>query len=100
MIIATLFPFDPTPRTTRLEGNPYMTSHAGNIPVATPSRRARWSAEHRFYVGFATALAAAVFLGISRRSFLRAWYPDWAQAHGAPETFFYLLRDPNRLDDS
>jgi hypothetical protein len=38
-----------------------MTSHAGNIPVAARSRRARWSAGRRFYVGFATALAAAVF---------------------------------------
>jgi hypothetical protein len=67
-----------------------MTTQAGTIPAAPRSRRARWSAEHRFYVGFATALAAAVFLGFSRTFFLRAWYPDWAQAHGAPETFFYL----------
>jgi hypothetical protein len=31
-----------------------------------------------------------VCLGFSRTFFLRAWYPDWAQAHGAPEPIFYV----------
>jgi hypothetical protein len=67
-----------------------MTTQAGKIPAVPRSRRARWSAERRFHVGFATALAAAVFLGFSRTFFLRPWFPEWAQAHGAPETFFYV----------
>jgi hypothetical protein len=67
-----------------------MTTQAGTIPAAVRPRRARWSAERRFHVGFAAALAAAVFLGFSRTFFLRPWYPDWAEAHGAPETFFYV----------
>jgi hypothetical protein len=66
-----------------------MTTRAGTISAAT-SRRARWSAEHRFYIGFAAALAAAVLLGFARTFFLRPWYPEWARAHGAPEAFFYI----------
>ena len=67
-----------------------MITQAGTIPAAPRPRRARWSAERRFHLGFAAALAAAVLLGFSRTFFLRAWFPDWAQAHGAPETFFYV----------
>jgi hypothetical protein len=63
-----------------------MTAQAGTIPATPRSRRARWSAEHHYYVGMAAALAAAVFLGFSRTFFLRPWYPDWARVHGAPET--------------
>ena len=48
------------------------------------------STERRFYVGFAAAITAAVVLGFSPTFFLRPWYPDWARAHGAPETFFYI----------
>jgi hypothetical protein len=66
-----------------------MTTQAGTISAAT-ARRARWSAEHRYYVAFAAALAAAVLLGFARTFFLRPWYPEWARAHGAPETFFYV----------
>ncbi len=36
------------------------------------------------------ALALSVFLGFARTFFLRAWYPDWATVHGAPERIFYL----------
>ena len=57
--------------------------------VARPvSRRSPWSAERLFYSGFAVAIAAAVVLGFARTFFLRAWYPEWALAHGAPEPFF------------
>lgn len=67
-----------------------MTTHARDFPAAVRPGRARWSAERRFHVGFAVALAAAVFLGFARTFFLRAWYPEWARVHGAPETFFYV----------
>ena len=67
-----------------------MTTQPGTIIGASASRRTRWSAEHRFYVGFAATITAAVVLGFSRTFFLRAWYPEWAQAHGAPEPFFYF----------
>lgn len=52
--------------------------------------RIRWSAERRFYVGLAAAIAAAVLLGFARTFFLRPWFPEWARAHGAPEPFFYV----------
>jgi hypothetical protein len=47
-------------------------------------------AERRFYLGLTVALAAAVLLGFARTFFLRAWYPDWAAVHGAPESIFYV----------
>ena len=50
----------------------------------------RWSAERRFHVGFTVAFTAAVLFGFSRTFFLRAWFPEWADAHGAPEPFFYF----------
>jgi uncharacterized membrane protein YozB (DUF420 family) len=50
----------------------------------------RWSAERRFYLGFSLAMLAAVLLGFSRTFFLRSWFPDWTDAHGAPEPFFYF----------
>ncbi len=56
----------------------------------TVSRRIRWSAERRFHLGFALAIIAAVLLGFSRTFFLRPWFAEWADAHGAPEPFFYF----------
>ena len=67
-----------------------MTTHAGSIAAGAAARPARWSAERRFHIGFAVALFAAVLLGFARTFFFRAWYPDWARVHGAPEPFFYL----------
>jgi hypothetical protein len=67
-----------------------MTTQAGVLSSVPRWRSARWSAERRFYFGMSLALAAAVFLGFARTFFLRNWYPDWAQAHGAPETFFLV----------
>src|SRR5512133_3200826 len=67
-----------------------MTAHAGSIPAEAAFRRARWPAERLFYTGFTLALIAAVVLGFSRTFFFRHWYPDWARAHGPPETFFYI----------
>ena len=29
-------------------------------------------------------------LGFARTFFFRAWYPEWARVHGAPEAFFYI----------
>jgi hypothetical protein len=46
-------------------------------------------AERRFYLGFTVALALGVLLGFARTFFFRAWYPEWAAAHAAPEAFFY-----------
>jgi hypothetical protein len=48
------------------------------------------SAEHRFYVGFSVVMAAALLLGFARTFFLRAWFPEWAHVHGAPEPYFLL----------
>ena len=60
---------------------------------AAPSARAqgwRWNSERRFYLGFALAIAAAVFLGFARTFFLRPWFPEWAAAHSSPEPLFYV----------
>jgi hypothetical protein len=46
------------------------------------------SAEHRFYVGFAVLMAAALLLGFARTFFLRMWFPEWAHLHAAPEPYF------------
>jgi len=54
------------------------------------SRRAGWTAEHRFYLGYTVFLCAAVLVGFSRTFFLRAWFPEWAREHGPPESFFYV----------
>ena len=59
-------------------------------PVAATGTRLRWPAERLFYLGLAAAITAAVVLGFSRTFFLRAWFPEWARAHGAPETIFYV----------
>jgi len=48
------------------------------------------AAERRFFLTFSVALAVAVFIGFARTFFLRAWYPAWAAAHGAPERIFML----------
>jgi hypothetical protein len=61
-----------------------------HIPAQAAFRRARWSSERLFYTGFAVAISTAVVLGFARTFFLRAWYPDWARLHGAPETFFLI----------
>jgi hypothetical protein len=52
--------------------------------------RLRWATERGVYLGLAVAIAAAVVLGFARTFFFRQWYPDWARAHGAPETIFYV----------
>lgn len=49
-----------------------------------------WTLEHRFYLGFAVFIAAAVFLGFARTFFLRHWFPSWTAAHAAPESFFVI----------
>jgi hypothetical protein len=67
-----------------------MTIQAGSIPAPAASRQARWPAERRFYLAFTAAIIAAVVLGFSRTFFFRPWFPEWAQAHGPPETFFYF----------
>ena len=64
-----------------------MTAQA-HTPAVAVARHARWSSERRFYSGFAAAITAAVVLGFARTFFFRAWYPEWALAHGAPEPFF------------
>ena len=64
-----------------------MTAQA-HVATRAASRHARWSSERLFYTGFAVAITAAVVLGFARTFFLRAWYPEWALAHGAPEPFF------------
>jgi hypothetical protein len=63
---------------------------------ATAVRHARVSpastvrtVERSFYLAFTVALALSVLLGFARTFFLRAWYPDWAAVHGAPERIFY-----------
>jgi hypothetical protein len=61
-----------------------------HMPVQAVFPRARWSSERLFYTGFAVAITTAVVLGFARTFFLRAWYPDWARLHGAPEPFFLL----------
>jgi hypothetical protein len=48
------------------------------------------SSERLFYTGFAVAITTAVVLGFARTFFFRAWYPDWARLHGAPEFFFLI----------
>jgi hypothetical protein len=63
---------------------------AAGIPAAPTATRRRWSAERGFYLGLTAAITTAVVLGFARTFFFRAWYPEWAQAHGAPETFFYV----------
>ncbi len=49
-----------------------------------------WPVERRFYLAYTVVMAAALALGFSRTFFLRAWFPDWADSHGAPESFFYV----------
>jgi hypothetical protein len=66
-----------------------MGNIAASLPVAAPSRP-RWTAERVFFAGLTVALSAAVVLGFARTFFLRAWFPEWAQAHGAPEPIFYV----------
>ena len=61
-----------------------------HVSARAVSRPGRWSSERLFYTGFAVAIAAGVVLGFARTFFFRAWYPEWARVHGAPETFFYI----------
>ncbi len=65
------------------------TSPGASRRAAAPSRGG-WSAERRFYFGMTLAILAAVLLGFARTFFLRRWFPEWAQAHGAPEPYFYF----------
>jgi len=65
-----------------------MTVEVVRLPNTNTARLSGGSAEHRFYVGFAAVMAAALLFGFARTFFLRAWFPDWAQWHGAPEPFF------------
>jgi hypothetical protein len=57
---------------------------------ATPALSTTRVAERLFYLAMAVALVAAVFLGFARTFFLRAWFPEWAAAHGSPEAIFYV----------
>jgi hypothetical protein len=61
-----------------------------DIAVRVAPRSTHWSSERLFYTGFAVAITTAVVLGFGRTFFFRAWYPDWARLHGAPETFFLI----------
>ena len=38
----------------------------------------------------ALTLSAALILGFARTFFFKAWFPDWAAAHGARESIFYV----------
>ena len=62
------------------------------VPARTSTRDAQQlrRAERRLYLGLAIAITAAVVLGFARTFFFRPWYPQYAQAHGAPETIFYV----------
>lgn len=62
---------------------------AATIPSTAPAR-GRWTAERVFHLGLTVAISAAVVLGFARTFFLRAWFPEWARAHGAPEPIFYV----------
>jgi hypothetical protein len=59
-------------------------------PVRTLSGRRLRSAEHGVYLGLAIAITVAVVFGFGRTFFFRYWFPEWATAHGAPETIFYV----------
>ena len=54
------------------------------------SRNARWTAERCFYCGITLFFTAGLLLGFARTFFLRPWFQEWAQAHGATEPFFLL----------
>ena len=60
------------------------------LPAGATRPRIRWSTERGVYLGLAIAITAAVVLGFARTFFFRSWYPEWARAHGAPETIFYV----------
>ncbi|HVG71740.1 MAG TPA: hypothetical protein VM819_12555 [Vicinamibacterales bacterium] len=62
-----------------------MTSAALSPAASTAPR----IAERRFYLGMTGALSLTVLLGFARTFFFRAWFPDWAAAHGAPERIFF-----------
>jgi len=55
--------------------------------MAMPSAR---SAERRFYLAMAIAIAASVVLGFARSVFLRPWFGEFAHAHAPAEPFFYV----------
>ena len=87
------------PASTRIKslvvaGSPFpgvpMTDALHPAVGAAARARSRWSAERRFYLAFAVAIVGAVVLGFSRTFFFKAWFPEWAAAHGAPEMFFYV----------
>jgi hypothetical protein len=76
----------------KVESGAFMstTIEATAVPRAIAPSSAIRIAERRFYVAFTAALAVALFIGFARTFFLRAWFPDWAAVHGAPERIFYL----------
>lgn len=67
-----------------------MIAQGSTLARNSGSRSSQWLSERRFHVGFAVVMLAAVLLGFSRTFFLRWWFPEWAQAHSAPEPFFYV----------
>jgi len=60
------------------------------VPVRPSAARRRWTPERGVYLGLAIAITAAVVLGFGRTFFFRAWYPEYARLHGAPEAIFYI----------
>src|SRR5262249_54184757 len=75
-----------TSSATDEKGECRMISNASAIFRAPASRRSL--AEDRFYVGFSIFMFAGFALGFARTFFLRAWFPEWTQAHAAPEPYF------------
>ena len=67
-----------------------MSDVSATLPARATRPRTRWSTERVVYLGLAIAITAAIVLGFARTFFFRAWYPEWARAHGAPESIFYV----------
>ena len=55
-----------------------------------PDARGALSPENLFYAAMSLAIVCAVVLGFARSFFLRPLFRGWAEAHSAPETFFYF----------
>jgi hypothetical protein len=67
-----------------------MTASDQGLGAGTRTRVARWSPENLFYAAMSLAIVCAVVLGFARSFFLRPLFRGWAEAHSAPETFFYF----------
>ena len=52
--------------------------------------RFRWPAERVFYLVLSVAITVAMVIGFARTFFFRAWFPEWASAHGPAEPIFYI----------